>query len=67
MAGDLASALREERLRQRWPATEIAKHLGITPQYLNDLEQGRRSLLADLERLEEWIAFLSTHQVGGKP
>lgn len=66
-AGDLASALREERIRQRWPAKEIAEHLGITPQYFNDLELGRRSLATDPDRLELWIEFLSIHQVGGKP
>jgi len=56
---DLASSLRDERRRQGVEAKEIAAHLGVTPQYFSDLETGRRSLLAGLDRLEAWIAFLT--------
>ena len=41
---DLGDFLRAERVAQNWTQEELAAELGITRQYLHEIEQGKPSL-----------------------
>lgn len=44
---DLGAFLRAQRVSQDWTQDELAAELGITRQYLHEIEQGKPSLYTD--------------------
>ena len=53
--GELLKEVRENRsVTQR----EIAELLGVSQQYISDVECGRRQKVGDVRRLLKWAAYL---------
>ena len=46
-ASDLGAFLRAQRIAQGWTQEEFAAELGISRQYLHEMEQGKPSLYTD--------------------
>ena len=55
----IAAELRRLRLQKGLSLRGVAKELGISVQYLLDIELGNRSAFSNAERLTKWISIVT--------